>query len=232
MSLQVLVVDDHPETVRAVKVYLEQAGYSVHTAYNGRDALSLARQLRPSVVVLDWMLPDYDGLTILRYLRTDPHLADTAVIMLTARVDDEDRITGLEQGADDYIIKPYNPPEVVARVRAVLRRVGGVERPAEPPEEQCYSGLCINLTRRSVTLLGAPLELTRIEFELLYILIDHPGRVFTRMELIERALHYQYEGMERTLDTHIKNLRKKLGDDPREPTYIHTVYGIGYRLGG
>lgn len=224
----ILIVDDSKETVRAVRVYLEREGFDVSSAGDGDTALHMIQQQEPDLIVLDLMLPDINGLEITRRLRRDARLSRIPIIMLTARVEDEDRISGLEIGADDYITKPFNPREVAARVRSVLRRSRGddVERTLS------YEGLRLDPSRRLVTLNGQAVDLTRIEFDLMSALMSSPEHVFTRGELIETALSFDYEGMERSLDTHIKNLRRKLEADPKNPQYIQTVYSIGYRLGG
>ena len=236
MSLQgltqrILVVDDDKEIVRLVRAYLEQAGYQVLIAYDGEIALHVLRRDRPELVVLDLMLPDRDGWDITRLVRADAVLASTPIIMLTARVEDSDKIIGLELGADDYITKPFNPREVVARVRSVLRRSQSDGSQNQPRVLQ-LGGLLMDLDRHEVMLDGQPVELTPTEFELLQTLMENAGYAFTRMELIEQGLGYEYGGMERTLDSHIKNLRKKIEPDPKQPTYIQTVYGVGYRLVG
>ena len=227
---RILVVDDDKEIVRLLRAYLEQAGYQVSIAYDGETALHILRRERPSLVVLDLMLPDRDGWDITRIVRSDSSLESTPIIMLTARVEDTDKIIGLELGADDYVTKPFNPREVVARVRSVLRRTGNEFRAGEHVL-QC-GGLMLDLYRREVAVDGKPLEITPTEFELLRTLMENPGYAFTRSELIERSLGYDHESLERSLDSHIKNLRKKIEKDPRQPIYIQTVYGVGYRLGG
>lgn len=226
---QILVVDDDQKIVRLIRSYLEQAGFEVLTAFNGETALHMLRHDRPELVVLDLMLPDRDGWDITRIIRADPLLAQTPVIMLTARVEDTDKISGLELGADDYMTKPFNPHEVVARVKAVLRRT---TTGAEPPHLLRFDRLRIDLDRHEASLGDRPLDLTPTEFDLLKALVEHPGQVFTRLNLIESALGYGYEGMERTIDVHIKNLRKKLNVNAEHPIYIETVYGVGYRLRG
>lgn len=226
---RVLVVDDDREIVRLLRSYLEQAGFQVSTAYDGDTALDMLRRDHPHLVVLDLMLPERDGWSITRIVRSDPALVAIPIIMLTARIDDTDKIVGLELGADDYVTKPFNPREVVARVRTVLRRshTGG------PPSSilEC-ADLRLDTVRREVTLNDQPISLTVTEFNLLHILMKNPGYAFTRAELVELALGYDYEGLERTLDSHIKNLRKKIEPDPSQPLYIQTVYGVGYRLTG
>jgi len=226
---RILVVDDDREIVRLVRAYLEQAGFHVLTAYDGESALHAIRRDRPDLVVLDLMLPDRDGWEITRLVRGDPALAALPIIMLTARVEDTDKIIGLELGADDYVTKPFNPREVVARVRSVLRRAAGSETPS-PRRILQVGGLLMDLGRHEVMLNGASVDLTPTEFKLLRMFMENPGYAFTRSELIEQGLGYEYEGMERTLDSHIKNLRKKIEPDPKHPTYIQTVYGVGYRL--
>ena len=226
---RILVVDDDKKIVRLVRSYLEQASFEVLTAYDGETALYTIRRDRPDLVVLDLMLPDRDGWEITRLIRSDPTLARLPIVMLTARVEDTDKIIGLELGADDYIAKPFNPREVVARVRAVLRRA--TEAPTAPQTLQ-VAQLRLNLDRHQAVCHDQPLDLTPTEFDLLKMLMEQPGRAFTRLELIEKGLGYSYAGMERTIDTHIKNLRKKIGSEPDSPTYIETVYGIGYRLRG
>jgi len=225
----ILVVDDDKEIVRLVRGYLEQAGYRVLAAYDGESALHTLRREQPNLLILDLMLPDRDGWDITRIIRADKTLAATPIIMLTARVEDTDKILGLELGADDYVTKPFNPREVVARVRALLRRQQRIT--VTPSANTLTAGtLRMDVGRREVSVDGRPIDLTRTEFNLLRVFLESPGYVFTRGELIERALGYAYEGIERTLDTHIKNLRHKIEPDPKQPTYIQTVYGVGYRL--
>lgn len=225
----ILVVDDDKEIVRLVRAYLEKAGYQVLTAYDGSTALHILRRERPTLVVLDLMLPDQDGWDITRLVRSDPALASTPIIMLTARIDDTDKIIGLELGADDYVTKPFNPREVVARVRSVLRRAHS--GPATPQSRVLKIGdLSMDVNRHLVTLRQQEVELTATEFNLLKVLLENPGYAYTRSELIEQALGYEYEGSERTLDSHMRNLRRKIDPDPDRPSYIQTVYGVGYRL--
>jgi two-component system alkaline phosphatase synthesis response regulator PhoP len=227
---RILVVDDDKQIVRLVRSYLEQTGYQVLTAYDGETALHAIRRDRPDLVVLDLMLPDRDGWEITRLVRSDPTLANLPIIMLTARVEDTDKIIGLEVGADDYIAKPFNPREVVARVRAVLRRVSGAD--STQLQTLQVGGLRLDLDRHQVTINDKFIELTLTEFNLLKMLMEHPGHAFTRQTLIEKGLGYSYTGMERTIDSHIKNLRKKIGVDPDSSAYIETVYRVGYRLRG
>jgi two-component system alkaline phosphatase synthesis response regulator PhoP len=226
---RILVVDDDKQIVRLVRSYLEQAGYKVLVASDGETALHAIRHDDPNLVVLDLMLPDLDGWEITRIIRSDPALADLPIVMLTARVEDTDKIVGLELGADDYIAKPFNPREVVARVRAVLRRSGSTPAASQTLR---VDKLRIDLGRHEATMDNNLLDLTPTEFNLLRVLAEHPRRAFTRLELIEKGLGYAYEGLDRTVDSHIKNLRKKIGVDPDNPAYIETVYGVGYRLRG
>ena len=229
MGQRILVVDDDKEIVRIIRAYLEKAGYSVLTAYEGETALHIIRSDRPDLVVLDLMLPDRDGWSITRIVRGDPSLAATPIVMLTARVEGEDRVQGLDLGADDYIPKPFNPHEVVARVRAVLRRTNQDFGPSHIIQ---IGQLLLDADRHEVQLAGKPIELTPTEFDLLKTLMEYQGHAFTRQSLIEKGLGYNYEGMERTLDSHIRNLRRKIEPDPAEPTYIKTVFGVGYRMQG
>jgi DNA-binding response OmpR family regulator len=229
MAQHILVVDDDRQIVRLVRAYLEQAGYTVAVAYDGNEVLPAVRHARPDLIVLDLMLPGRDGWELTRLLRGDPTLASIPILMLTARVEDTDKIVGLELGADDYVTKPFNPRELVARVRAILRRVSG----AEPAPRLLRAGaIALDPHRHEVTLNGQPVDLTPAEFDILRALLEQPDRTLTRSELIERAFGYSYEGLERTVDSHIKNLRRKLEEDPRQPRYIQTVYGVGYRLKG
>ena len=226
---RILLVDDDKEIVRVVRGYLEQAEYEVLTAYDGATVMSILRNAQPDLLLLDLMLPHRDGWELTRLIRADPALANIPIIMLTARIEDTDKILGLELGADDYITKPFNPREVLARVRAQLRRTQRMQSAIAPHLLQVGS-LRMDVERREVRMHEELIELTRTEFSLLQALMQNPGYVFTRSELIEKALGYNYESIERTLDTHIKNLRRKIGDDPKQPTAIQTVYGVGYRL--
>ncbi len=221
----VLVVDDDVKTVELVKLYLSRDGHQVLTAYDGLEALRLARESHPDLIVLDLMLPDIDGCEVCRTLR---HESDVPVIMLTARTTDRDKLKGLDLGADDYVTKPFSPRELAARVRTVFRRLPGGRGPAEIN----YGQLSMNLAKRQAWLAGRPLPLTDIEFKLLGVLAAEPGRVFTRAGLIEEALGYDFQGFDRTVDVHILNLRRKLEPDPNCPRYVKTVYGVGYKFVG
>ncbi len=227
MSRRILVVDDDKEIVRLLRAYLEQAGYQVLAAYNGESALHLLWRERPELVVLDLMLPDRDGWDVTRIIRGDETLAATPIIMLTARVEDHDKIVGLELGADDYVTKPFNPREVVARIRAVLRRAAGGPAPSRIIQA---GDLTIDPDAHVVEAAGQPVHLTPTEFGLLQALAEHPGHALTRLELIENGLGYSYEGLERTVDSHIKNLRRKLNEAGLGDEVIETVFGVGYRL--
>ena len=224
MNELVLVVDDEPKIVKQARDYLEKSGFRVVTAAEGKTALAVARHERPDLIVLDLNLPGMDGLDVCRALRRD---SDVPIIMLTARVQEADRLIGLELGADDYITKPFSPRELVARVRAVLRRVqGGVRHPG-----LIRAGdLEIDLHGHRVTRAGESIRLSRTEFNLLATLAQHPGQTFTRAQLIDRLHGVAWEGYDRSIDAHIKNVRRKLEDDPSEPRYVLTVYGIGYKF--
>jgi len=224
MNELILVVDDEPKIVKLARDYLEQGSFRVATAEDGMTALAAARQDRPDLIVLDLTLPAMDGLDVCRALRRE---SDVPIIMLTARVEEADRLIGLELGADDYITKPFSPRELVARVRAVLRRVrGGVHQPG-----LIRAGdLEIDLNGHRVTRAGEPLRLTRIEFNLLATLAQHPGQTFSRAQLLDRLHGVAYEGFDRSVDAHIKNLRHKLESNPAEPRYVLTVYGVGYKF--
>jgi two-component system, OmpR family, alkaline phosphatase synthesis response regulator PhoP len=226
----ILVVEDDREIARVLRSYLEQAGYKVYVAYDGNTALHMLVREHPELVILDLMLPDKDGLDITRHVRSEPMLAKTYILMLTARVDDTDKIVGLEIGADDYVTKPFNPREIVARVRSAFRRTQ-LDEGLIDQQVLRYEGLVVDLARRHVTLNGQAIDLTPTEFNLLATLIRRPGVPFTRNELVQKRLGYDYESLERTLDSHVRNLRKKLEPDLTNPTYIQTVYGVGYRLG-
>ncbi|GMR09880.1 MAG: response regulator transcription factor [Anaerolineae bacterium] len=224
MPRKILVVEDELEIIKLVRAYLEKAGYSVVAATDGQEALAVFRRERPNLVILDLNLPGMDGLDVCRALRRK---SDIPIIMLTARIEETDRLIGLELGADDYIVKPFSPREVVARTRAVLRRTEG-----EPvrPEVVTAGEISLDIPRRQAALAGQPLDLTTMEFDLLAILAEHAGQVFTRMQLLERVQDHAYAGYERTIDVHIKNLRRKLSDDPSSPRFIETVRGVGYRF--
>lgn len=226
-SKKVLVVDDDVKTVELVKLYLNRDGYRVFTASDGAEALRLARESHPDLIVLDLMLPVMDGLEVCRTLRAE---SEVPIIMLTAMTTEEDRLTGLDLGADDYVTKPFSPKELAARVRAVLRRIP--EELLRGPTEIEIGDLKLNFAKHEAMLGDKPLNLTPIEFKLLGVLAKEPGRVFSRAQLIEKALGYDFEGFDRTIDVHILNLRRKLEPDSDSPKYIKTVYGAGYKFSG
>ncbi len=224
MSKTILVVDDEARLVNLVKAYLEQGGFRVVTAKNGREALFVARQEKPDLIVLDIMMPEMDGHEFMRVHRQERY---TPIILLTAKVEEDDKIIGLELGADDYVTKPFSPRELLARVRAVLRRGN---QPAESGGRLRVGGVAVDLGHFSVEVDGERIDLTRSEFDLLAILIGTPGRAFSRLDLLDRLQGTTFEGSERTIDVHIKNLRSKIEQNPRKPRYVETVYGVGYRF--
>jgi two-component system, OmpR family, alkaline phosphatase synthesis response regulator PhoP len=224
MAKKILVVDDEPQIVKVVRAYLEKAGFQVVTAEDGLAALNAFRREKPDFLILDLNLPGMDGLDICRTIRRE---SNVPILMLTARVEEADRLIGLELGADDYVVKPFSPREIVARVRTIFRRTTA-EAPA--PEVIRVGDLEIDLDRRSVLLAGKSIDLTPTEFEILATLARQPRRVFTRLQIMELAQGDAFEGYERTIDAHIKNLRIKLEPNPKKPTYIHTVFGVGYKL--
>ena len=224
MSQKILVVDDELDIVKVVRAYLEQASFRVITASDGQQALAVFHHEQPDLIVLDLNLPKMDGLDVCRAIRRE---SSVPIIMLTARAEETDRLIGLEIGADDYIVKPFSPREVVARVRAVLRRTAP---PAEPPSIIAIGALTIDPIKHEVQLHGRSIDVTPSEFKILLALAAQPGRAFSRMELLDAAQGEAYEGYERSIDVHIKNLRQKLGDEPRDPTYVLTVYGVGYKF--
>jgi DNA-binding response OmpR family regulator len=219
-----MVVDDEAKLRQMIRVYLEQENYRVVEAGNGRDALFVARETKPDLVILDLMMPEMNGYEFMRVFSKE---FDTPVIMLTARVEDQDKILGLELGADDYVTKPFNVRELTARVRAVLRRG---QRAANEPDLLRAADIVLDRKRVTVKVGERDVELTRSEFELLAVLMASPGRVFSRLDLLDRMSGDAYEGYERTIDVHIRNLRIKIESDSKHPQYIETVYGMGYRF--
>ncbi len=221
---KILVVDDEKKIVEIVRAYLEKDGYQVITVYDGKTAMEQSRSQNPDLIILDLMLPEISGWDVCQALRKEK---DTPIIMLTARDEVTDKIIGLEMGADDYITKPFDPKELVSRVRAVLRRTES----RIINSSSIYIGeLSINPEKRLVRLSDKAVELTPIEFELLRVMAESPGRVFSRMQLLDKIQGDAYEGYERTIDSHIKNLRKKIERDPEHPRFIITVYGVGYKM--
>jgi two-component system alkaline phosphatase synthesis response regulator PhoP len=232
MTQRILVVDDDKSIVKVLAGYLEQSGYQVITAHDGESALHALRRERPDLILLDLMMPNRDGWEVTQIVRADSALAATPIIMITARIEDTDKIVGLELGADDYIPKPFNPREVVARVKALLRRVKLDQSPNAAPRVLLHGGLKLDLDQRTLMVNSQQVELTRAEFNLLEAFLSNPGFTLTRDDLLEKSMGYAYEGLGRALDTHIRNLRRKIEPDPDNPTYIQTVYGVGYRLTG
>ncbi len=220
----VLVVDDAPDILRLTRDYLEHAGFEVLTATDGSVAVRLARSRRPDLIVLDLGLPGLDGLDVARELRRD---SIVPIIMLTARTDESDKLIGLELGADDYVTKPFSPKELVARVRAVLRRADGAR---SATEHMRVGDVELDLPRMLVTVAGHRVDLTATEFQLIAALVRQPGRVFTRSQLLDAVHGVAFESYERAIDAHVKNIRRKLEPDPRSPRYIQTVFGVGYRF--
>ena len=224
MADRVLVVDDDREIVRTVRAYLEESGYEVSSAYDGRTALTVFRNEKPDIMVLDLMMPEMNGFDVAKAVRKE---SDAPIIMLTARVDETDKLIGLELGADDYVTKPFSPRELVARVKVILRRTRGQTTRQDIVR---VGALALDNDAHAVTLSGNPIDLTPTEFDLLKAFMQNTARVMTRLQLIDTALGYSYEGFERTVDAHIKNLRQKIESDPGKPSYIQTVYGVGYKF--
>jgi DNA-binding response OmpR family regulator len=221
---RILIVDDEEMIVKTVKAYLDQEGFKTYTAYDGEEALRAFEEKGPDLIVLDLMLPKMSGIEVTKKIRA---ISSVPIIMLTAKASEADRVVGLELGADDYVVKPFSPRELVARVRAVLRRIEGE---AGTSERMIIGQLEIDLRSREVFVNGEPIDLTPTEFDLLAYLARHPGQVFTRLQLLREVQGYTYDAFARTIDTHIKNLRHKLEQDPKEPKYILTVHGVGYRF--
>jgi DNA-binding response OmpR family regulator len=224
----ILVVDDEPKIAALARDYLEHAGFAVVTAADGRAALEAVGRTRPDLVVLDLGLPEVDGLDVTRAIRRDSSLP---IVMLTARDDEIDKLLGLELGADDYLTKPFSPRELVARVKAVLRRVDIGRQPDGGARDVIRAGdLTLDVPRMRADIAGRPVELTPTEFQLVATMAAQPGRIFTRSHLLDAVHGVAFESYERAIDTHIKNIRRKLEPDPREPRYVLTVYGVGYRF--
>lgn len=224
MKKTILVVDDHANMRLLIEDYLSEQGYKVLTASDGNEALILSRRLRPDLILLDVMMPGLDGLSFMRTFRQE---SNTPIILVTARIEETDKVVGLELGADDYVTKPFSMKELHARIRAVLRR-GAATNP-QPAEVYQVGDLRLDRASYEVTVAGQIANLTPSEFELLSMLMAAPGRVFSREQLLERLQGNTYEGVERTIDVHIRNIRKKIESDPTHPQYIETVFGIGYR---
>jgi DNA-binding response OmpR family regulator len=227
-DIKVLIIDDEEKIVEVIKSYMEKEGFTAATAYNGKEALEQYKSFNPDLVILDLMLPDVSGEEICKHIRS---MGDTPIIMLTAKVEEEYILNGLDIGADDYMIKPFSPKQLIARAKAVLRRTQNTA--AEIAVLSYNQGdLVIHIESHSVKKGGQAVSLTPVEFEILLKLAKHPKKVFTREELITFVLGEDYEGYDRTIDTHIKNLRQKIETNSREPQYVLTVYGVGYKFGG
>ncbi len=222
MPAKILVVDDEPWVVQAVRSYLEEAHFEVFVAYDGIEALTQFERHGPDLIILDWMLPEIDGISVAKRIR---RTSNVPIIMLTAKVEEDDRIEGLETGADDYVVKPFSARELEARVRAVLRRSTGKRTPVLE-----VGDLWMDQAQREARVGGEPVGLTAMEFDLLSFLMTHPGRVFTRLELLEAVRGGTYDGFERSVDSHIKRLRQKVEPDPGNPRFVLTVFGVGYKL--
>jgi len=222
---RILIVDDDKSIALGLELYFQKAGFQTHTAFNGKMALQLLRQLKPELMVLDLMMPELDGWEVTRIVRQDASLANIPIIMLTARIEDSDKIKGLELGADDYVTKPFNPSEVVARAKALLRRSQGLLSPSQVLQVGQFR---LELASRTFFVAGEEVHLTQTEFELFEVFMQYPNHTFTREELVEKALGYSYGGVDRTLDSHIKNLRRKLPE--AHQAQLKTVYGVGYKL--
>jgi two-component system OmpR family response regulator len=221
---RILIVDDEEMIVQTVKAYLDREGFKTYTAADGEEALRAFQEKGPDLIVLDLMLPKMDGIEVTRRIRSQ---SSVPIIMLTAKAGETDRVVGLELGADDYVAKPFSPRELVARVRAVLRRLEGGPN---APERVAVGDLEIDLKTREVKVGGSSVELTPTEFDLLAFLARHPGQVFTRLQLLREVQGYTYDSFARTVDTHVKNLRRKIEEDPKEPRFLLTVHGVGYRF--
>ena len=225
---QVLVVEDDVKTADIVRAYLEKGGYDVVTAHDGPEGLSAARDYSPDLIVLDLLLPGANGLDVCQTLRNELSIP---IIMLTALSTEQDKLRGLDLGADDYVTKPFSPRELVARVRAVLRRTAE-EKSKRESQIITYQDIAADLAQCTVHRNGEEILLTPTEFRILAVLIQEPGRVFSRSQLVEQSLGYNYDGMERTIDVHVLNLRRKIEPDANHPEYLRTVYGMGYKFGG
>ncbi len=226
MVSTVLIVEDDPHTVEVVRLYLRRDGHTVLTASNGKDGLRMAQESAPDLVVLDLMLPEMGGLEVCRELRKE---SDVPIVMLTARVEEEDRVAGFELGADDYVTKPFSPRELAARIRAVLRRTAQ-DREDDSPAGLTYREITLDTQRRIASVGQTSLNLTPTEYRLLAMFLREPGRTFTRDEIINRVFGYDFDGFDRTVDSHVSGLRRKLDAAAKDRRYIQTVYGVGYRL--
>lgn len=224
---KILIVDDEPMIIDVLKAYFERAGYHVYTAFNGSEALRMFDQVHPDFLILDLMLPDFSGEEVCKRVR---ETSDIPIMMLTAKTQEEERINGIVIGADDYLTKPFSPREVVVRVEAILRRTK--KEMKRDLLSFNHQDLVINLLAKEVIVKGSPITLTPFEFKLLVALAEYPGRVYSRLDLLEKVQNESFEGYERSVDVHIKNLRKKVELDTKNPKYIITVFGMGYKFGG
>lgn len=222
----IFIVDDDVKLTKLLKAYFDKEGFITYLAHEGNSAVQAIREKKPDLIILDLMLPGMDGWEICRELRRN---LDVPIIMLTARDEEVDRVSGLEMGADDYVTKPFSPREVVARAKAILRRT---QKAAAKTEPIVVGDLVIDLERHLVKKAGTVLDLTPTEFKILEFMAANPDRVFTRLQIVERVQGYSYDGYERTIDVHMKNLRRKIEDNPKEPRHILTVFGVGYRFAG
>ena len=219
MASTVLIVEDNPHTIELVRLYLGRDGHKVLAAVDGIEGLRLPREAQPDLVVLDLMLPGLDSMEICHVLRQE---SEVPIVMLTARVEEEDRLAGLELGADDYVTKPFSPRELAARVRDAL---------GSGPAELSYGSVTVNMRQQTACVASEALRLTPTEFRLLALMVREPGRIFTREHIIDRVFGYDFDGFDRTVDAHVFNLRRKLETDSEGPSYVHTIYGVGYRFG-
>jgi DNA-binding response OmpR family regulator len=224
---RILIIDDEPSVHEVVRAYLERDGFIVYSARDGAEGLELAMTKRPDLLVLDLMLPDVSGEEICKQVRGR---SDVPILMLTAKISEDQRVAGLQLGADDYLVKPFSPRELVARVKAILRRSTGGEMPLTELLRFDDGRLVIDDVRHEVLIAGEPVELTPTEYKLLLALAQYPGRAYSRFELVNRVQGHDFEGYERTIDAHIKNLRHKIEPDQHKPSYVETVHGVGYRL--
>lgn len=225
MSVKLLLVDDDPDLLYTLQKYLQQAGYSTVTANNGRSAIDMFETEKPEAALIDVMMPELDGFEVVKKIRS---ISAIPIILLTARSDETDKIVGLELGADDYVTKPFSPREVVARLKAIMRR--GNQNQQEKTSKITINAITADKNTRSVMRDNSHIQLTKTEFDILITLMESPEQVFTRDQIIDRVLGYTYEGFERTIDAHVRNLRKKIEPDANNPVYIKTVFGVGYKI--
>ena len=225
MSVKLLLVDDDPDLLYTLERYLQQSGYSTVTANNGKSAINIFEAEKPQAALIDVMMPELDGFEVVKKIRS---VSSIPIILLTARSDETDKIVGLELGADDYVTKPFSPREVVARLKAIMRR--GNQNQQELKSKIIIDEITVDKNTRSVMRGESEIQLTKTEFDILIALMESPEQVFTRDQIIDRVLGYTYEGFERTIDAHVRNLRKKIEPDSNNPTYIKTVFGVGYKI--